>query len=478
MQGKFFFMPSLFSFVLVFSMFFSQAFAAVGSVEHSGRGLHELSEVSSSVQPEPKSEAEPEPEPETEPELGRAVEQAGRIITLDDEVTKVEQFVLDEGDTLLIDKSSRIVAARSIIIRGTVRVEQSDDASEGTRGPWLGLVAGETIVILGEMSFADGLPGISDGAMGGTGGSLFLKAPIIAIGTHALTMGDGGDGGPNAEGGGGGIFGSVGTVLPFHDDGLTIHGGRGGDGGDGSDGTPIHPRGHRGEDGGLGGTVDAQGPGAVGIDDFNAFAARAFGLAPELDPFIRLHRLPPTGVTFVSGDGGDGGNGGEAYEIADPATEAGLFLGGGLGGAGGEGGFAHAPWGLPAAPVIKNADGEPTPQTERQDGHPGGTAIGGRGGNGGNAGKGPSIFKGRSLYAVVMGGRGGNGGRIIGGNGGDALKYPFGKDSKWAGRWQGRPGVGGGGQGGRGGKPGAGPRGADGGDGGDGQAGNSGKLIE
>jgi hypothetical protein len=473
MQGKFFFMPSLFSFVLVFSMFLSQAFAAVGSVEHSGRGLHELSEVSSSVQPEPKSEAEPEPEPETEPEtepepepeLGRAVEQAGRIITLDDEVTKVEQFVLEEGDTLLINEDRMIEASVAIIFRGTVRVELPEDAPQGAWAPRLRLIAGERIVFAGPMVFGDGRDGVDPGVMGGAGASLNMKSPLIAFGIDEIRMGHGGDGGPGIEGGPGGMVSFTGWVLSFHPDGLVMTGGNGGDGGDGPQGTAMHPRGFRGGDGASGGKAVQYNPsGACRAHELMGYMELAIGTEPALDPYlIGPHRLLSHKTLVIAGDGGNGGNGGLAF---DPQS---WKAGGGLAGTGGNGGYALGVWGLPGTNVTPDDSPPPGVKWSGGKGTSGGDAEGGDGGDGGNTGPGIGSY----TVLSAFGGNGGRGGRARGGFGGNAGRVD--PPPRYH-RFEGHVGQGGSGAGGSGGNAGRGHNGGNGGDGGDSVAGPPGKF--
>ena len=389
----------------------------------------------------------------------------GRVITFDEESIEVDEFVLDEHDTLLITRDCWIKAEGAIVLRGTVRVELPEDAPAAAWAPWLRMTAGERVVILGPMIFGDGRDGTDPGDMGGVGASLWVRAPIVAVGVPALHMGNGGRGGPGIEGGSGGIFELLGWLLPFHPGGLEIRGGRGGDGGDGDGGTARHPRGHRGGDGGSGGMVIQLGPGMVCRPiEVEGFLKRAIGTAPTLDPFVRgPHRQPPTEVHVVGGRGGDGGDGGTPFEPMVPKAS------GGRGGNGGGGGYAVGPWGLPGSTVTPE---DTPPQGTRWTGgigSEGGAANGGRGGNGGDAGPGLSHF----FFAGLMGGTGGDGGRAVGGKGGDAgLVDPPVRFAEFTGR----PGRGGRAMGGGGGNAGRGHSGASGGHAGPSEAGPGGEF--
>lgn len=363
----------------------------------------------------------------------QSVEPVGRVIELGQDIRDIEDFVLEASDTLVVRQTLAIVATGSIVLRGKVVVELPVDAPQGARGPRLQLVAGQTIVLLGEMAMGDGRAGIDEGVMGGTGGSLYLYAPIIGVGIAGLTMGDGARGGPNVEGGGGGTFETFGWVVPFHDKGFTVRGGRGGDGGDGLPGHERHPRGRRGGDGGIGGAAAAWVP--PDELDFETLSAAAFGIARELDPFVGPDRLDRTDPVYIGGDGGDGGNGGDPWE--DCPTKA----GGGRGGEGGMGGYASGARGTPGAPPKFDADGRPHRFASSMHGQRGGNAIGGNGGRGGQAGKG------QSLYVFRGGGIGGDGGEAFGGIGGAPPTVPPGTPE----RWVGGAGPGGGAQGGSGG---------------------------
>jgi hypothetical protein len=396
-----------------------------------------------------------------EPVVQPASDPVGRTIVLDEDVLDIERFELAEGDTLVIQADMTINAKSAIILQGTVRVELPEVAQQGARAPRLRLIAGEHVIILGEMTFGDGRDGIDPGVMGGVGASLFVQTPLIAIGAAELKMGNGGKGGPGVEGGGGGIFESIGWVMAFHPDGLTVRGGRGGDGGHGPEGTRLHPRGHRGGNGGIGGLVAQYTPTvACKVEKFESMIPLALGISPRLDPYVNgLDRMYPEKVSFYAGDGGDGGNGGAPYEpIAETA-------GGGRGGDGGNGGQTYGAWGLPGAPPVLDADGKPVLRAESMNGSGGGSGHGGDGGNGGDAGPGVSNF----IFAA--GGYAGTGGDGLGGFGGDAAQFT--EDTPTL--YRGRPGVGGLGSGGNGGNPGRGHYGLRGGDGGDARAGEKGK---
>lgn len=366
----------------------------------------------------------------------------GRVIELNDGIRDVENFTLEAGDTLVVRESAAIVAERAIVLRGKVIVELPDDAPQGALAPRLELRAGRAIVLLGEMAFGDGRPGVDVGVMGGTGASLTLRAPIIGIGMTELVMGDGGDSGPNVEGGGGGICMALGWVVAFHEKGLTVRGGDGGDGGNGLPGSDVHPRGHRGGDGGSGGGAFGGFHPLLGAGDrpFEEICAQALGVAPEMDRFVGPDRRDSSDSTWIGGDGGDGGNGG----LPDRQEE--LQSGGGNGGAGGTGGFAGGAWGIPGAPPKFDANGTPYRYAKSMHGARGGAAIGGNGGAGGDAGEGQSNF------VRLAGGNGGDGGDAIGGLGGRAPSVPPGTPALWVGG-DGPGGIARGGNGGNGGFP-------------------------
>lgn len=366
----------------------------------------------------------------------------GRVIELNDGIRDVEDFVLEAGDTLLVRRSAAIVAEGAIVLRGKVIVELPDDAPQGAMAPRLQLVAGRAIVLLGEMTFGDGRPGVDEGVMGGTGASLNLQAPIIGIGIPELVMGDGADSGPNVEGGGGGICMALGWVVPFHDKGFTVRGGDGGDGGDGLPGNERHPRGHRGGDGGSGGGAFGGFHPLLGAGDrpFEEVSAQALGVVPALDPFVGPDRRDPSESTWVGGNGGNGGHGGLPYRQDE------LQSGGGNGGNGGTGGYAGGAWGIPGAPPKFDADGQPYRYAKSMHGARGGAAFGGNGGAAGDAGEGQSKFVRRA------GGAGGDGGDAVGGIGGRAPIVPPGTPANWVGG-DGPGGVARGGGGGKGGFP-------------------------
>lgn len=412
----------------------------------------------------------------------------GRVIVLDLDITDVDEFVLDVGDTLVVHENRTIRVNKRLVLRGQVRVELPEDATQGAWAPQLNLGAGECIVITGSMTFGDGRDGIDPFVMGGAGASLGMHAPLIAIGVQQLLMGNGGDGGPGAEGGPGGRAWSAGWTLAFRPEALILSGGDGGDGGDGPVGVKFHPRGFPGGDGGDGGYVNQSN--SVGVfkteelsehietamvidpDRSRAelsahrllfkYIETAIGIDPDLDPIlIGVHRVQPFPVEAHGGDGGDGGNGGPPFEPM--AIEA----GGGRAGNGGNGGYAFGTWGLPGTDV--------TPQDAPREGMKwtggrgarGGEAYGGRGGNGGDAGAPPGGYTNQSN----KGGRGGAGGRAIGGRGGAPGHVdPPPRYSLFAGQ----AGLGGRGVGGQGGNGGNGHNGGDGGAGGSSQNGESG----
>lgn len=381
-----------------------------------------------------------------------------RVVTLDEEKTAVDHFVLEEGETLVIAEDRRIEASGAIVLRGTVRVELPDDAPQGAWAPQLWLAAAERIVITGPMVFGDGRDGTDPGVMGGAGASLNMRAPILAIGIPEIRMGKGGRGGPGAEGGPGGILQFPGWVIPFHPGGLVLAGGRGGDGGDGHPGTELHPRGHRGGDGGGGGEAMQYVPHtSCQPEELPRYMDLAVGADPALDPYlIGPHRVLPPPTRAFGGDGGDGGNGGPPF---GPMAEK---AGGGRAGDGGGGGLVMGATGLPGSTVTP--DDEPAPGVKWTGGR---GAYGGDGGDGGDTGPERGFY----ISATAAGGRGGKGGWAVGGNGGSPGKVDP-PPRYW--RFEGQAGEGGAGIGGSGGDGGTGHNGGDGGGAGSSQRGLAG----
>ena len=383
------------------------------------------------------------------------------------EVISTDDFVVGEGETLVINEDTRIEATGAIVLRGTVRVEVPADAPQGTWAPQLALKAGERIVITGPLVFGDGRDGVDPGVMGGAGASLFMQAPVIAIGVQEIRMGNGGHGGPDVEGGPGGLLSIGGWVIPFHGDGLVLRGGDGGDAGDGTIGTEFHPRGHRGGNGGEGGGFAQLNP-VMGCraEELPGYLERAIGTDPALDPYlIGPHRLLPRPARAFGGDAGDGG---PPFPPMGPKEGAMAGkAGGGRGGDGGNGGNATGTSGLPGTTVTPADEPPAGGKWNGGKGSNGGDARGGKGGDGGNTG--PDL-SGR-VFVNQVGGRGGRGGRAIGGRGGDAgIVDPPPRYS----RFEGRAGEGGAGIGGGGGNGGNGHSGGDAGDGGSSRAGDPG----
>lgn len=306
-----------------------------------------------------------------------------------------DSFVVERGEVHRMQAGDVLEASRTIVIRGRLVIE-GGSAGASEPNP-VRLVAGERIVISGEVELLDGVAGSSAGEAGGAGGSCSISAPLIEFAGTTYRAGNGGRGGPGGDGGAGGewiIEGAVSHPARMSVGFVAGNGGRGGDG-DWSIQGAEHPD---GGDGGAGGRVLMSDP----------FFDRRLALWPIDAPppsFVLYRgvfsedaglRDGHPGPAATGGAGGDGGHGADFVE--------GKRVGrGGVGGAGGKAVAGIGGYGI----HYRGA-------TLAGHGGRGGDATGGDGGAGGNTGDGkrprPRAGKG-GIGARAEGGNGGRGGR-------------------------------------------------------------------
>ncbi|MFI4855333.1 MAG: hypothetical protein ACIAQF_10210 [Phycisphaerales bacterium JB065] len=284
---------------------------------------------------------------------------------------------------------------------GQDAVLQTLNFGPGTDGGSIRLFCAETIELHGKLIPGSGTEGLTAGQHGGSGGDVFIDAPILRTTTERIEASHGGDAGPAGNGGKGGSVEIRAAVIWMGEKNrrnTSIAAGNGGRGGDGIEGDELDLR--NAGDGGAGGNAICQ-PYRVPhwlvetglIEDAQDEARRSYAAnegkngQPDL-PGESGQR----GVNAMSGSGGDGGNGCNATLKTEVDKNLIRFIPPGDGGNGGDGGFAGggdggnggrggSPYGLPPDHPKFDAEGG-----NGGDGGFGGNAVAGDGGDAGLGG--------------------------------------------------------------------------------------------
>ena len=379
-------------------------------------------------------------------------------------------ILVPAGQTLVLKETTELRSKGPIRIDGAVlgQVRPSDAACKD--GVGITLVSDTIIVVTGRVVGGEGarstdaVPSVENCQMvGGNGGNVVLRAPVVVV--NGLVIGGrGGDSGPNANAGNGGAVDVAGWLVTTRTDLAPIVGeadyaarcldaGYGIFGGDA--GGHTHPQsltlsvgaGAGGNGGGVRCTPDR-------VFRSEAVYSRLveYGLASEIgssdanasSPFaasICPNGTPGTGPTDVFGGAGTPGVNGANGTQSSPSGQA-----GGTGGTGGGIGASPGTNGGPGTDCCPGTGGN------GGAGGPGGKATGGKGGAGGRGG---NAYWENNTWAAP-GGDGGNGGDGGGAGGGQGGHGGNGGKSEGAGGAKGNGGAG------IGGAPGNGGRGGDG----------------